>query len=59
MKYVFLMDPLENVKFDKDTTFMFMLEAHKRGHRVYFLPNGGISHKNGEILFHAEHVEPQ
>ena len=36
-KFAFIMDPLEGVLVDKDTTFVFMLEAQKRGHEVYFL----------------------
>ena len=36
-KFTFIMDPLEGVLVDKDTTFVFMLEAQKRGHEVYFL----------------------
>lgn len=36
-KFAFIMDPLENVLVDKDTTFVFMLEALRRGHEIYFL----------------------
>jgi glutathione synthase len=36
-KFAFVMDPLENVLPDKDTTFVFMLESQKRGHQVYSL----------------------
>jgi glutathione synthase len=36
-KFAFIMDPLENLLVDKDTTFVFMLEALKRGHQVFFL----------------------
>ncbi len=36
-KFAFIMDPLENVLVDKDTTFVFMLEAQKRGHEIYYL----------------------
>ena len=36
-KFAFIMDPLEGVLVDKDTTFAFMLEAQKRGHAIYFL----------------------
>ncbi len=36
-KFAFIMDPLENVLVDKDTTFVFMLEALKRGHRLFVL----------------------
>ena len=37
LKFAFVMDPLENVLVDKDTTFAFMLEALARGHEVYFV----------------------
>jgi len=36
-KFAFIMDPLENVLVDKDTTFVFMLEALRRGHSIYVL----------------------
>jgi len=36
-KFAFVMDPLEKVLPDKDTTFAFMLEAIGRGHQVYFV----------------------
>jgi glutathione synthase len=36
-KFAFIMDPLERVLVDKDTTFVFMLEAQVRGHEIYFL----------------------
>jgi len=36
-KFAFIMDPLEGVLVDKDTTFVFMLEAQKRSHQIYFL----------------------
>lgn len=59
MKFVFLMDPLETVHMEKDTTFMFMLEAHKRGHEVYYLPEDGISLHHGRLHFHTLKVKPQ
>ena len=36
-KFAFVMDPLEAVQPDKDTTFVFMLEALRRGHELYHL----------------------
>ncbi|MGH7878605.1 MAG: glutathione synthase, partial [Candidatus Binataceae bacterium] len=36
-KFAFVMDPLETVIPDKDTTFVFMLEAVARGHEIFFL----------------------
>jgi len=31
------MDPIEKINIDKDTTFVLMLEAQKRGHEVYYM----------------------
>ncbi|MCB9771872.1 MAG: glutathione synthase [Candidatus Omnitrophica bacterium] len=59
MKFVFLMDPLETVVFEKDTTFALMLGAKARGHDVYFLPRHGITLKNGQVVLHVTHVVPQ
>jgi glutathione synthase len=36
-KFAFVMDPLESVLPDKDTTFAFMLEALARGHELFHL----------------------
>ena len=59
MKFLFLMDPLESVIFEKDTTFIMMLESHARGHEVYYLPKDGISLVEGRVFFHATKVTPQ
>ena len=32
-----VMDPIEKINIDKDTTFVLMLEAQQRGHEVYFM----------------------
>jgi glutathione synthase len=53
------MDPLETVKFEKDTTFMLMLGAHAHGHEVYYLPEDGISLIEGKVYFHVIKVIPQ
>lgn len=37
MRAAFVMDPIERILPDKDTTFMFMLEAARRGHEVWYL----------------------
>lgn len=58
MKFVFLMDPLESVIFEKDTTFTLMLGAKERGHEVYFLPADGIALIDGQIIFHVQRVVP-
>jgi glutathione synthase len=33
----FVMDPIERVSIDEDTTFVMMLEAHQRGHEVLYV----------------------
>ena len=59
MNYVFLMDPLENVVVEKDTSLALMVGAHRKGHKVYFLPDGGIVRKNNKLQFHVREVTPQ
>lgn len=59
MNYLFLMDPLNTVIMDKDTSFILMLNAHQRGHKTYFVPDGGITRVNGKMRFHATAVTPQ
>ncbi len=53
------MDPLENIVFEKDTTFMLMLGAHRKGHEVYYLPKDGISLIDSKLYFHVIKVKPQ
>jgi glutathione synthase len=38
----FLMDPLEHVRVDHDSTFALMLEAQRRGHTVRYLEQGWL-----------------
>lgn len=35
-RFLFIMDPIERVLPDKDTTFVFMLESQTRDHEVYY-----------------------
>jgi glutathione synthase len=37
LKIAVVMDPVEKIDIDKDTTFVLMLEAQRRGHEIYFL----------------------
>ena len=59
MKFLFLMDPLETVIYEKDTTFMLMLGAYHKGHEVYYVPKNGISFNNGIVTFNTLSVKPQ
>jgi len=42
MRFAFVMDPLERILPDKDTTFVFMLESLRRGHEVYYADPGDL-----------------
>ena len=37
------MDPIEKIDIDKDTTFVLMLEAQKRGHELYYMELDDLS----------------
>ena len=43
LKIGFLMDPLPRIAIDKDTTFVFMLEAQSRGHEIFFIAAHDLS----------------
>ncbi len=53
MNFLFVMDPLETVKVSKDTSFIFMVGAVRRGHKVFYVPSGGVSLDRGRVLFEA------
>ncbi len=59
MNFVFLMDPLDTVKIEKDTSFILMLSAQRKGHKVFFVTDGGITLKNGKLSFQTIPVVPQ
>jgi len=56
-KFAFVMDPLEAVLPDKDTTFVFMLEALKRGHELYHVGLKGLYTKGHQGFAHARRCE--
>jgi glutathione synthase len=56
-KFAFIMDPLEGVLVDKDTTFAFMLEAQKRGHEIYFLGLRQLYADGPQVRMHAWRCE--
>jgi glutathione synthase len=37
LRFAFIMDPIQDVLIDKDTTFVFMLEAQQRGHELAYI----------------------
>ncbi len=59
MNCIFLMDPLETVVMNKDTSFILMLGAYHKGHTIFFLPSGGLTRTDQTTYFHVTEVEPQ
>ena len=50
LNIAFQMDPMEGLNIDGDSTFVLMLEAQKRGHKLYhYLPND-LSYEDGQVF---------
>lgn len=47
LSVAFLMDPIGSIDVEKDTTFVLMLEAQRRGHRVYYSQIGDLAVEDG------------
>src|SRR5712672_452106 len=56
-KFAFIMDPLDRVLVDKDTTFVFMLEAQFRGHEIYFLGLRDLYARGRQVIARARQCE--
>ncbi len=56
-KFAFIMDPLDRVLVDKDTTFVFMLEAQFRGHEIYFLGIRDLYARGSQVIARARQCE--
>lgn len=50
MKLLFIMDPLEEVNIDRDSTFFIMLAAQKRGYEVWYTLPDQIWAENNNVL---------
>jgi len=59
LNILFLMNPLETVKPDKDTSLALMTGAHRRGHKIFFLGQGNIHRLNDKTFFDVMEVTPK
>ena len=59
MRFLFLMDPLETVKSKTDTSFAFMIGAHRKQHEIYFCPTRNLSLLDGEVSMRVTRVTPK
>ena len=50
MKIAFLMDRLETINPENETTSYLMYECNQRGHTVYFLEPHDVYVRNNEVL---------
>ena len=56
LQIAFVMDPIERVNIDEDTTFALMLEAQERGHRILFVAPGDLGMVEGKTSARAHPV---
>jgi glutathione synthase len=57
MRFAFIMDPIQHVLIDKDTTFVFMLEAQARGHEVWYLEMSDLFIERTRAMGRARQIE--
>ena len=51
-----LMDPIESIHVEKDSTFAMLLEAQRRGHRLLYLTQGRLAVRDAVPWAHAARV---
>jgi glutathione synthase len=59
LTFAFVMDPIEDVDIEADTTFVLMLEAQRRGHRVLTLQPTDLGVQEGKVVAQAREVSLQ
>jgi len=55
----FVMDPLESIDIDADTTFVLMLEAQQRGHAIFYIDPADLGVEAGRAVANAFPVKLQ
>jgi glutathione synthase len=53
LSFGFVMDPVESIDIRADTTFVLMLEAQQRGHRVHYLDPADLGVSDGRAVARA------
>ena len=56
MRFVYIMDPLERVLPERDTTFAFQRSAQRRGHIALHAELRDVAVQGGEVWAHVRHV---
>ena len=47
---VVVMDPIGSIRIAKDSTFAMLLEAQRRGHRLWYVMPGGLALEDGRAI---------
>jgi glutathione synthase len=50
IKLGIVMDPIQTIKIQKDTSFAMLLEAQKRGYEIYYMEMGDLYLQNGKPM---------
>lgn len=50
MKLAFILDQLDSMKIEKDSSFAIMVEAASRGHQLFAIQQGDLAWKNGKTV---------
>ena len=56
LKMAFVMDPVETINTEKDTTFVIMLEAQARGHEIWYLELKDLFVKEDKAFCNATQI---
>ncbi len=56
MKLAFIVDPLDDFKLEKDTTYAIMREAASRGHALYALQQSDLAWHKQQVTGHASRL---
>ncbi len=56
-QFLFVMDPLSGILVDQDTTFVFMLEAQRRGHHLFYAGADGLFARGPQPCVFARRCE--
>lgn len=57
MKIAIILDPLEDIKTYKDTSYAMMVEAASRGHALHVLMQDGVMWKRGRVIGASRRLE--
>lgn len=59
MKIAYLMDPLESIQPENETTSHLMYESNERGHTVYFLEPHDVYIRGGQVVARMRNISVQ